>query len=141
MTSFINKNIKNFKLHKLFTKKTTCHKWQVVFRVPQAGLEPARSQWSQDFKSCVSTDSTTAASLERKTGLEPATPTLARLCSTNWAIFAFFLFFYNSNALLSFPCQGWFFVSIPWGKVVLYQLSYFRITQLCYFSHYFFFLQ
>ena len=26
--------------------------------------------------------------IERKTGLEPATPTLARLCSTNWAIFA-----------------------------------------------------
>ena len=25
---------------------------------------------------------------ERKTGLEPATPTLARSCSTNWAIFA-----------------------------------------------------
>ena len=52
---------------------------------------------------------------------------------------ALFLFFYNSNALLPFPCQGWIFVSIPWGKVVLYQLSYFRITQLCYFSHYFFF--
>ena len=28
--------------------------------------------------------------LERKTGLEPATPTLARLCSTNWAISANF---------------------------------------------------
>ena len=27
---------------------------------------------------------------ERKTGLEPATPTLARSCSTNWAIFAYF---------------------------------------------------
>ena len=27
---------------------------------------------------------------ERKTGLEPATPTLARLCSTNWAISAKF---------------------------------------------------
>ena len=26
--------------------------------------------------------------LERKTGFEPATPTLARLCSTNWATFA-----------------------------------------------------
>ena len=26
--------------------------------------------------------------MERKTGLEPATPTLARLCSTNWAISA-----------------------------------------------------
>ena len=28
---------------------------------------------------------------ERKTGLEPATPTLARSCSTNWATFAFVL--------------------------------------------------
>ena len=28
-------------------------------------------------------------SSERKTGLEPATLTLARLCSTNWATFAF----------------------------------------------------
>ena len=46
---------------------------------------------SQDFKSCVSTNSTTRASKknpakagpsERKTGLEPATPTLARSCST-----------------------------------------------------------
>ena len=44
---------------------------------------------TQDFKSCVSTSSTTRASeLERKTGFEPATPTLARLCSTSWAIFA-----------------------------------------------------
>ena len=30
---------------------------------------------------------------ERKTGLGPATPTLARLCSTNWAISAYFLTF------------------------------------------------
>ena len=28
--------------------------------------------------------------MERKTGLEPATPTLARSCSTNWAIFAYY---------------------------------------------------
>ena len=48
-------------------------------------------------QSSVSTNSTTRTKclskrllriLERKTGLEPATPTLARLCSTNWAIFA-----------------------------------------------------
>ena len=32
------------------------------FLVPGAGLEPAQPQWSQDFKSCVSTDSTTRAS-------------------------------------------------------------------------------
>ncbi len=76
--------------------------------VPGAGLEPARPQWPQDFKSCVSTNSTTRANsaflflkrpkkipiipikpelhreqIERETGLEPATPTLARSCSTN----------------------------------------------------------
>ncbi len=65
--------------------------------VPRAGLEPAHPQWIQDFKSCVSTNSTTKASLylqkkaifqlppvaERETRLEPATPTLARSCSTN----------------------------------------------------------
>ena len=55
--------------------------------VLEAGLEPAQPQWPKDFKSFVSTDSTIRASLrlsdERKTGLEPATLTLARLCSTN----------------------------------------------------------
>ena len=50
-------------------------------------------------QSSVSTNSTTRTWVcilwdtrvkwERKTGLEPATPTLARLCSTNWAIFAY----------------------------------------------------
>ena len=34
---------------------------------------------------------------ERKTGLEPATLTLARLCSTNWAIFAFTILIKNSS--------------------------------------------
>ena len=29
--------------------------------VPGAGLEPALPQWEQDFKSCVSTNSTTRA--------------------------------------------------------------------------------
>ena len=31
------------------------------FEVPGAGLEPARPQWSKDFKSFVSTNSTTWA--------------------------------------------------------------------------------
>lgn len=31
------------------------------FSVPRMGLEPIRPQWSQDFKSCVSTNSTTEA--------------------------------------------------------------------------------
>jgi hypothetical protein len=56
--------------------------------VPGAGIEPARPQWTQDFKSCASTNSATWASVyrhkkERETGLGPATPTLARSCSTN----------------------------------------------------------
>jgi hypothetical protein len=37
-------------------------KFELLFkRVPGAGIEPARPQWSQDFKSCVSTNSTTRA--------------------------------------------------------------------------------
>ena len=32
--------------------------------VPEAGVEPARPQWSQDFKSCVSTSSTTRATFK-----------------------------------------------------------------------------
>lgn len=34
-------------------------KYQPYFLVPGAGLEPAQPQWLQDFKSCVSTSSTT----------------------------------------------------------------------------------
>jgi hypothetical protein len=60
--------------------------------VPGAGLEPARPKRTQDFKSCVSTNSTTPAKsrdvavqrlCERETGFEPATSTLARSRSTN----------------------------------------------------------
>ena len=43
------------------------------------------SHLPQDFKSCASANSATPAynlALERKTGFEPATPTLARWCST-----------------------------------------------------------
>ena len=54
-----------------------------IFFVLEAGLEPAQPQWPRDFKSLVSTDSTIRATLERKTRLELATPTLARSCSTN----------------------------------------------------------
>ena len=63
--------------------------------VPEAGIEPARPKWAQDFKSGASTYSATQALIllqkiptfyrdfERKTRLELATPTLARSCSTN----------------------------------------------------------
>ena len=61
--------------------------------VLEAGLEPAQPQWPQDFKSCVSTDSTIRASLRRaKNGTRTRDPDL--------------------------------------GKVVLYQLSYFRLLSM-----------
>ena len=42
--------------------------------IPPSGQIKSKAPWGARF--------------ERKTGLEPATPTLARSCSTNWAIFA-----------------------------------------------------
>ena len=70
-----------------------------MFFVPRTGLEPARLS-THAPETCASTNSATWAkwkptfpvrwTLERKTGLGPATPTLARLCSTNWAISALF---------------------------------------------------
>ncbi len=64
--------------------------------VPRPGIEPG---WIAPlvFETSASTDSAIWATEknyrlnERKTGLEPATPTLARSCSTNWAIFAYLL--------------------------------------------------
>ena len=54
--------------------------------VLEGGLEPPQPRWPKDFKSFVSTIPPFEPALirrERKTGLEPATLTLARLCSTN----------------------------------------------------------
>ena len=59
--------------------------------VPEAGVEPARPQWTQDFKSGASTDSATQALIS---GAENETRTR----------------------------------DPDLGKVVLYQLSYFRLT-------------
>ena len=56
--------------------------------VPKTGVEPARLS-THAPETCASTNSATWASIERKTRLELATPTLARLCSTNWAISAY----------------------------------------------------
>ncbi len=39
---------------------------QSTFFVPEAGLEPARPQWPLDFKSNVSTNSTTQACCQTK---------------------------------------------------------------------------
>ena len=62
--------------------------------VPRTGLEPAHLA-AHAPETCASTNSATWACnyklltrscyqyVERKTGLGPATPTLARLCSTN----------------------------------------------------------
>ena len=56
-------------------------------QVLEAGLEPAQPQWPKDFKSFVSTippfEHPKKGKGERKTRLELATLTLARLCSTN----------------------------------------------------------
>ncbi len=82
---------------KLSTKKTGDNLTTIPRYVLEAGLEPARAQCPLDFKSNVSTNSTTRADVsrknpdsikrnrdfERETGLGPATPTLARSCSTN----------------------------------------------------------
>ena len=55
--------------------------------------------------------------MERKTRLELATPTLARWCSTNWAISA------------NYGAENETRTRDPHlGKVMLYQLSYFRIS-------------
>ena len=58
-------------------------------------------------------------SMERKTRLELATPTLARWCSTNWAISAFYGA--ENETRNRDPHLG---------KVMLYQLSYFRMLWL-----------
>ena len=76
--------------------------WNSLCIRTRSGTWTRTAQRPQDFKSGVSTNSTIRAwkrtkkalipaplSVERKTGFEPATSTLARLRSTNWAIFAF----------------------------------------------------
>ena len=44
--------------------------WGFVILVPGAGIEPARPQWPQDFKSCVSTNSTTRAHYYEKESID-----------------------------------------------------------------------
>ena len=143
--------------------------------VPKTGLEPARCE-THAPETCASTNSATWAlnlnlswfntkMIERKTGLGPATPTLARLCSTNWAISAYTTSRSEEEETrtpttqLSLPPQSSASTNsatspLPWnsipntewhvvqnvraengtrtrdpnlGKVVLYQLSYFRL--------------
>jgi hypothetical protein len=66
--------------------------------VLRAGIEPARPQWPQDFKSCVSTSSTTRATIKKALSFERA-------------------FRAEDRARTGHP---------DLGKVVLYQMSYFR---------------
>ena len=86
-------------MRKLFLKlfkrdnliKVKCYKkkkpWQSVdyqgFRVPQAGLEPARQRRHRILSPACLPVPPPGHGMERKTGFEPATPTLARLCSTS----------------------------------------------------------
>lgn len=53
MLSFNNKRLKTLVINILSL--------YLSFFVPEAGVEPARPQWTQDFKSGASTDSATQA--------------------------------------------------------------------------------
>ena len=79
-----------------------------TFKVPGAGLEPAQPQWPQDFKSCVSTSSTTRAKIVRTLKLKVQS--------------------LNKLWTLCFGAKDETRTRDPnLGKVMLYQLSYFRI--------------
>ena len=81
------------KMKTVYTKISACHhcpkmkklsitKLQRVL-VPRAGLEPARPYEHRILSPACLPVPPPGHNLERKTGLEPATPTLARLCSTS----------------------------------------------------------
>lgn len=73
-------------LWKLCQNKKSRNKFFQLFSYKRRDLNPHGPYSPLDFKSSVSTNSTTPALvfyiIERKTGFEPATPTLARWCST-----------------------------------------------------------
>ena len=87
---------------------------RIVYMVADPSAKRTKKRIALCYPSCV----------ERKTRLELATPTLARLCSTNWAISAnifvecFSALWAENETRTRDPNLG---------KVVLYQLSYFRI--------------
>ncbi len=79
----------------------------LILLVPGIGLEPIRPQWTQDFKSCVSTNSTTwAFSAVKKKPLKKER--------------------YSLGAKDEVRTRD-----LDLGKVALYQLSYFRINLGC----------
>lgn len=53
------------------------------FKVPQTGLEPVRPCGHRILSPACLPVPPPGHGVERKTGFEPATPTLARLCSTS----------------------------------------------------------
>ena len=80
----------------------------LILGVLEAGLEPAQPQWPQDFKSCVSTSSTTrASSFERaKNGTRTRDPDLGKVVLYQLSYFRISM----SSVLELFPCQGRKFV-------------------------------
>ena len=85
-------------------KKNPQHVLRVLYS--RWDLNPYGPYSPLDFKSSVSTNSTTRALeffLERKTGFEPATPTLARWCSTPELLSHFV--HWNSNEFFEFRLQ------------------------------------
>ena len=78
--------------------------------VPKTGVEPARLS-THAPETCASTNSASWASIERKTRLELATPTLARLCSTNWAFSAYLSICLATN-FSTYILYGWLFLWI-----------------------------
>ena len=71
--------------------------------------------------------------LERKTRLELATPTLARLCSTNWAISAFFLKFSIQSSLKRLCSTNWVFRFFVSFKPLNIELTL-NVRELCSFN-------
>ena len=83
--------------------------------VLEAGLEPARPKEHRILSpACLPIPPLEhlfwkrTVDIERETGFEPATPTLARLCSTNWATLAYF------NDITFVYVMGDKFINILW---------------------------
>ena len=102
------------------TKKLTYHMWQISYWM-MCSKRDSNSHGHfcpKDFKSFVSTIPPFER-LERKTRLELATPTLARLCSTNWAISAIIC------ALAEMRCKGTtFFITTKYLTIKMQQKRY-----------------
>ena len=79
------------KRRRLELPRHNCHYPLKVARLPIP--PPLQQLLSTKYLNKVKLDVVFKKIYERKTGLGPATPTLARLCSTNWAISAYFLLF------------------------------------------------